>query len=55
VRGICRTRGVHERAGLSLKFLARVRTDTMVGHVDWVDLLHLNMEQKKETCIGSNA
>ena len=33
VRGVCRTRGVHERAGLPLNFLARVRTDTMVGHV----------------------
>jgi hypothetical protein len=33
VRGVCRTRGVHERAGLPLNFLARFRTDTMVGHV----------------------
>ena len=40
-RGVCRTRCVHERAYL----LTCVRTDTTVGHVDWVDLLHLNMEQ----------
>ena len=39
MRGVCRTRGVHERACIAFC----VRTDTMVGHVDCDDLLHLNM------------
>lgn len=29
----------------ALVSLFGVRTDTMLGHVDWVDLLHLNIEQ----------
>ena len=40
-RGVCRIRGVHERAYL----LTCVRTDAMVGHVACDELLHLNMEK----------
>ena len=41
----------------ALVSLFGVRTDTTVGHVDWVDYSHLNMLPfaYKETCIGSNA
>ena len=48
-RGVCRIRGVHERAYL----LTCVRTDAMVGHVACDELLHLNMEKTLEYLQGN--
>ena len=41
-RGVCRIRGVHERACIA-RSLFGVRTDTMVGHVVWISVRYLNM------------